>query len=204
MYLFPSRAHRAGGYRQNPPAPRERTAKGSGPSLSSRLSPLVSRRHVTTPGTLAGLVIVVLLAGCFGAPGKTPTPDRTRTTARPASSVGNAPPEDVDALLASHGGSMTDARRVTEVQVDGVTTGWAYVGDGSRLTDRMNDSTTADGNDTVAVQRATEGGDVTCETIPTRDLSVDGVLLGTQLRERLANASYERNGTTPCTHRVPC
>jgi len=153
---------------------------------------------VTTRGIAAGLAFAVLLAGCFGAPGGTPTAERTPTPARPPPGVGNGSLEDVDALLASHRESMTEAGFVVEIRLDGRTTRYAYATDGSRLIDRVSGSATTWGNDTVAVQRTTGGDDVAYRMIPAEDLSVDGLLVTTELRERLTSASYERNGTTAC------
>jgi hypothetical protein len=163
---------------------------------------------VTTRGVAAGLVLAVLLAGCFGSPGATPTPERsptatperspTPTPVQPPPGVGNGSLEDVDALLGSHRQSLTGVGFVAEVRIDGRTTRYAYATDGSRLIDRVNGSTTTWGNDTVAVRRTAGGGEVAYERIPIEDLSVDGFLVTTQLRERLTSASYERNGTTSC------
>lgn len=155
---------------------------------------------MTARGVAAALVVAVLLAGCFGSPGATPTPEQspTPTPIQSAPGVGNDSLENVDALLASHRETMTGTGFVAEVRIDGGTTRYAYATDGSRLIDRVNGSTTTWGNDTVAVQRTAEGGDVAYGRVPTEDLTVDGFLVTSQLRERLTSARYERNGTTPC------
>jgi hypothetical protein len=155
---------------------------------------------MTTRTVVLALVAVVLLSGCFGGSGGTPTaePSPTPTPLQPAPGVGAETLENVTGLVESHRDVLVEEGFVVEFREGNQTVTSTYATDGSRLIERGDGSSVIWGNESVAVERTTENGDVTYQRLPPDSLTADDLISISRLRERLTSARYERDGTTPC------
>jgi hypothetical protein len=154
---------------------------------------------MTTRTAVLALVAVVLLAGCFGGSGGTPTeePTPTGTPLPQAPGVGAETIENVTAMLEAYRGSMSNVGFVAEARLNDGNVTYAYGADGSRLVERQDGSEAIWDDGDVAYERTAEGSEVSYERLPD-GVELDTLLQTSQLRERLTSARYERDGTTPC------
>jgi len=161
---------------------------------------------MTARAGVFALVLVVVLAGCFGNPGATPT-DRTDPTSGPSNpsptalgpvGVTNGTLSNVTALLDQYEGSLTNVGFVAEVRADNETIEYTYATDGSRMVRVDDGSTVIWTNGTASLMREVNGSNVTYSAPPEGVPSVAMLAQTSRIRSLLVAARYERSGTTQC------
>lgn len=160
-------------------------------------------------GTTGAIVVVVLLAGCFGGPGGG-SPTDTGLTQSPTATVGPQAPgipgrtlENVSALLETHNHTLNDAGFVLNVTANNRTYRYRVASEGSTRSIESNDGSVALwSNGTVSVSRRTTEDGVVYEE-PGRDLSAERMTRVSRLEALLTSAPFKRSGTTECDG-VPC